>query len=278
MLSLSILIENTASSPEYDCEHGLSFLLESEDTAILFDTGQSGAFLDNAARMGCDLFRVTEVVLSHGHYDHTGGLGHALRHIAGQKNEAELPRVICHPDVLLQRRRTINRMPGSKSIGMPEDSRKALEAWPVHFSTTPLWVRDDIVFLGEIPRTHPDLCALVGEIREADGYTQDRLPDDSALAYVTPRGLVIIAGCSHAGIVNIVEHAKDVTGVRAIYALFGGLHFKDMPSDAVRRSMDFLDGEGITKLYACHCTGNALASHPAQLRLAAGSKYTLSLR
>ena len=271
-------MENSAASPDYACEHGLSFLLESDSASILFDTGQSGAFLDNAVRMGSDLSQVTEIVLSHGHYDHTGGLGQALRHIARQKNEAERPPVICHPDVLLQRRRTIKWLPGSKSIGMPEDSRKEMEAWPVRFSKTPLWVRDNIVFLGEIPRKHPELCALVGEVRGPDGYRPDQLPDDSALAYVTPKGLIIVAGCSHAGIVNIVEYAKAVTGVQAVHALFGGLHFKDMPADAVRRSMEFLDGEHITALYACHCTGNALASCPTQLRLAAGNRYTVPLR
>lgn len=271
-------MENSSSSSEYACEHGLSFLLESESATILFDTGQSGAFLGNAARMGCDLSRVTEIVLSHGHYDHTGGLRQALRHIARQNNQAELPPVICHPDVLLQRRRTIKWLPGSKSIGMPQDSRNELETWPMRFSKTPLWIRDDIVFLGEIPRKHPELCALVGETRGPDGYTQDLIPDDSALAYVTPKGLVIVAGCSHSGIVNIVEYAKAVTGVQTVHALFGGLHFKAMPSDAVRRSMEFLDGENITTLYACHCTGNALASRPAQVRLAAGSKYTVPFR
>lgn len=270
-------MENSASSPNYTCEHGVSFLLENESATILFDTGKSGAFLDNAARMSSDLSQVTEIVLSHGHYDHTGGLGQALRHIARQKSEAERPPVICHPGVLRQRRRTTKWLPGSKSIGMPQDSRKELEAWPVRFSRAPLWLRDDIVFLGEIPRKHPELCALVGETRGPDGYTQDLIPDDSALAYVTPKGLIIVAGCSHSGIVNIVEYAKAVTGVQTVHALFGGLHFKDMPAAAMRRSMDFLDGENIAKLYACHCTGNALASRPAQLRLAAGSKYTVPL-
>ena len=274
MLSLSILMENTAS-PGYLCEHGLSFLLESDDAVILFDTGKSTAFLDNAARMGCDLSRVTEIVLSHGHYDHTGGLGQALRHIAEQKGEKERPPVICHPDVVLERRRTVSWLPGGKSIGMPQDSRRELEAWPPHFSKAPLWIRDNIVFLGEIPRKYPELCALIGEARGPGGYQPDQLLDDSALAYTTPKGLIIVAGCSHAGIVNIVEHAKAVTGVHHIHALFGGLHFKDMPPDAVRQSMDVLDGEHITELYACHCTGKALQDCTTQLRLAAGDKHCL---
>ena len=274
MLHLSVLMENSAAEG-YACEHGLSFLLDFGDTVILFDTGASDAFLENAARMGCDLGAVTHIALSHGHYDHTGGLGAALRHIAGQKKDGTLPPLIAHPDVLLHRRRPLDHPGGPKDIGMPEDSRRELARWPATYSREPVFIRDDLVFLGEIPHKDPAMCALIGEAEYGGTYSADMLFDDSALSWITDEGLVIIAGCSHSGIVNIIEQARLVTGVTKICAVYGGLHCKDMTPECVRKTRESLTGEGLTELFACHCTGGALDDIPQALRLAAGLRHTL---
>ncbi|MCC8194827.1 MAG: MBL fold metallo-hydrolase [Deltaproteobacteria bacterium] len=274
MLRLSILMENSAADG-YVCEHGLSFLLDFGGTVVLFDTGASGAFLENAARMGCDLGAVTHIALSHGHYDHTGGLGPALRHIAAQKNENPLPPLIAHPDVFLKRRRPPGHPAGPKELGMPEDGRAELARWPATYTREPLYIRDDIVFLGEIPRPQPEFCALVGEVAYDGGYRKDLLPDDTALAYITDEGLVIIAGCSHSGIVNIIGHARNVTGVAKIRAVYGGLHCKDMTPDCLERTRAALARENLAELFACHCTGKSLDDFPAGLRLTAGEQHCL---
>lgn len=212
MLTLSVLMENTAAEG-YAAEHGLSFLLESEDAAILFDTGQSDAFFDNAVCMEHDLSRITHIVLSHGHYDHTGGLAKALGYIRSQKNGANLPPLYAHPDALLHRRRVT--VEGMHDIGMPKKSRDALAAWPTAvFSNEPVYLTKSIVFLGEIPHESPEMCVFVGEMEKDGAFAKDTLPDDSALACITDGGLVIIAGCSHSGIVNIMEHAKKPPGYR----------------------------------------------------------------
>lgn len=275
MLHISILIENSACSDDFACEHGLSFLLESDGACVLFDTGQSPAFLDNAAKMGHDLSGVTEIVLSHGHYDHTGGLAAALDHLRERRGGKDLPRLYAHPDVLLERRRPPSHPKGEKDICIPEDSRNALTAWPLLFSRDPVHIRDDIVFLGEIPRKHPDLCALVGEARTPYGYKRDTIPDDTALAYITSKGLIVVAGCSHSGIVNIIDHAKTVTGVNTVHALYGGLHCKDMPDDVLRRTIEALERENIQEICAFHCTGDALDAFPGHVRLAAGQSRTV---
>lgn len=269
MPNLSVLMENTAAQG-FACEHGLSFLLDFGDTVILFDTGASDAFLANAARMGCDLGKVTHIVLSHGHFDHSGGLGAGLAHIAAKKAGRELPPLIAHPGVMVNRRRPLDHPKGPKDLGMPDDGRDALRSWPVTASKDPVRIREDIVFLGEIPHLHPDMCTLVGEA-ECDGaYGKDMLPDDTALACITDDGLVIVAGCSHSGIVNIMEHAKAVTGVSKIRAVYGGLHCKDMTDDTIARTRAALKAENLTELYACHCTGSALDDFPVRVRLAAG--------
>ncbi|SBV97663.1 Metallo-beta-lactamase superfamily protein [uncultured delta proteobacterium] len=269
MLHLSVLMENTAAEG-FACEHGLSFLLDSGDTVILFDTGASGAFLDNAARMGLDLGNVTHIVLSHGHYDHTGGLGAGLAHIAAKKAGRELPPLLAHPAVVINRRRPLDHPKGPKDLGMPEDGRDALRSWPMTVSKDPVRIREDIVFLGEVPPARPEMRALVGEAECGGTYRADTLPDDTALAYITDEGLIIIAGCSHAGIVNIMEHAKAVTGVSKIRAVYGGLHCKDMTDDTIARTRAALEVENLAELYACHCTGSALDDFPVRVRLAAG--------
>lgn len=275
MLTLSVLMENTASSDEFACEHGLSFLLESADSVVLFDAGKSGDFLDNARRMGCDLAAVTEIVLSHGHYDHTGGLARALRHIREIKNNRNLPPLIAHPGVLARRRRPLDAPGGGKDIGISDAARQELAAWPVTFAATPLWLREDIVFLGEVPHARPELCALVGEVLGDGGYVKDALPDDSALVYVTSKGLIIVAGCSHSGVANIVAHAKAVTGAAVVRAVYGGLHCMSMNDKALAATIAALKEEHLEEIFACHCTGDALNDFPGQIRLAAGQRHSI---
>lgn len=276
MLTLSVLMENEAASKEFACEHGLSFLLESDGAVILFDAGKSGDCIANADRMGIDLSRVTEIVLSHGHHDHAGGLAKALAHIAKVKGGGELPVFIAHPGVMTTRRRPLNAPEGGKDIGIPADSKKALAAWPVKFSKEPLAIRKNIIFLGEIPHTCPDLCSLTGEALGPDGFAKDALPDDTGLAYITDKGLIIVAGCSHAGIVNIMAHAKKVTGVDKIRAVYGGLHFIGMDDGTKARVTEALRAEHLEELYACHCTEHGLDAFPGQIRLAAGQRHSIA--
>ena len=274
MLTLSVLMENSAANG-FVCEHGLSFLLESDDTTILLDTGATRSFLDNASGIGCDLGTVTHIVLSHGHYDHTGGLGAALYHIRAKRNGRELPPVIAHPGVLAYRRRPSDHPSGAKDIDMPVDGRHAITTWPTMYSREPVRIREDILFLGEIPRPHPELCALVGEVETGDGFGVDTIPDDSALVYITDDGLVIIAGCSHSGIVNIMEYAKAVTGKTTIRSVYGGLHCKDMTQGCIEKTRAALKAENLEKIYACHCTGDALSEFPGMVRLAAGERHRI---
>jgi len=213
--------------------------------------------------------------LSHGHYDHTGGLGAALRHIRTKRNGRELPPVIAHPGVLAYRRRPSGHPSGAKDIDMPIDGRQALTTWPTMYSREPVSIRKDILFLGEIPRPHPELCALVGEVETDDGFDVDTITDDSALVYVTDDGLVVIAGCSHSGIVNIMQYAKAITGITTIRSIYGGLHCKDMTQECIEKTRAALEAENLEKIYACHCTGMALSEFPGMVRLAAGEQHRI---
>lgn len=276
MLKLSVLIENTAASGEFVAEHGLSLLLESGDAVILFDTGASGDFLRNAERMGVDLSRVTDIVLSHGHHDHAGGLDKAFRHLRVVKNGRDLPLFTAHPGVLATRRRALSASEGGKDIGIPAAGKQALADWPARYSKEPLAIRENIIFLGEIPRKHPELCSLTGEALGPAGFDKDFLPDDTGLAFITDKGLIIVAGCSHAGIVNILAHAKAVTGVNTVRAVYGGLHFIGMDEAVKNTVIKTLQAENLEELCACHCTDHGLDGFPGQIPLAAGMTHVVA--
>lgn len=268
MPTLSVLIEDTASDPKFACEHGLSLFLEHGDSVILFDVGETGACIGNAARMGCDLSRVTDIVLSHGHHDHCNGLARTLRHM-----KKESPPVLCHPDLLVCRHKIIDGV--RKDVGVEPESRAELADWSVRFSREPVFLRDDVIYLGEIERTRPDLCPTTGLIDGPDGPESDPQYDDTALAYITSKGLVVIAGCSHSGIVNIVEQARRLSGVNRVHGVYGGLHCRGMNEHMLRETRTYLDGLDLMELWGGHCCDGALNDHPVSITLGSGSVHRI---
>lgn len=278
-LVLSVLMDNTAAGPHVQSEHGLSFLIEAYGKKILLDAGRSAAFMHNADVMGVSLDDVTHIVLSHGHYDHTGGLEFFLD--AARWPHGERPVVVCHPDINVRRRRLRDGL--EYPLGVPHGSLKALDAWGMHHAVDPFWIDERICFLGEIPRVRPALQALVGQCATgssgdepgeqgngSSAWKEDHLPDDSALIIRTAYGLAVFAGCSHSGIVNIVERARQVMGEHKIFGIYGGLHFKDMAPEALRQSLEYLECLRPQQVFACHCSGDALLGSPVALQMAAG--------
>jgi len=266
MLSITVLVENKTSSETLICEHGLSFLLTCDDKTLLFDTGASNALLRNAAVMGVALDAVSAIVLSHGHHDHTGGLGHALHYFAQSTCRGEerlpIPEVIAHPDILLPRRRRATEKEPGKYLGVPEPALALLQSWPLQLIKKPLQLTKNLLYLGEIPRKYPETQVVSGEIARGGIYEQDQILDDSSLVYVNGKGkdkaLTVIAGCAHSGIINTIEHAKVVTGINRVHAVIGGIHMKGA-SEAVReRTLNYFAAQDTETLRCCHCTEDAL--------------------
>ena len=280
MLTITILIENATSNQSLVCEHGLSILLTCEGRTLLFDTGASSAFLRNADLMGADLHRVSAIVLSHGHHDHTGGLEHVLRHFAqsasrtGKGARPPMPELIAHPDILLHRRRAATDKDPGKHLGVPDAALALLQTWPQQMLKKPLHLTENLLYLGEIPRKYPETQALLGEIARDGVYETDRILDDSALVYVHENGkgraLTVITGCAHSGIINTIEHARGVTGVRRIHAVIGGMHMKDASAALRERTLRYFSEQDIAMLHGCHCTGNALEGFARQKALHTG--------
>lgn len=234
MIKITYLNDNLAG-PGCEAEHGFSCLVET-DIRFLFDTGPSGVTTRNARVLGIDLDAVPMVVLSHGHYDHTGGLPYL-----GGKD------LVCHPDAFSSKHRESD----GSWIGMPLPGDEIRKMFRVTFSSKPLWLSDHTVFLGEIPRAS-HFESKTTPFVHPDG-SPDFMPDDSGVALLTPSGLVILSGCAHAGIVNMVSHAKLVTGVQKVRAVLGGFHLKE-DNEVTHKTVEALKEMNVAEVYPSHCT------------------------
>lgn len=243
-MKLTVLMDNhTEIDVYYLGEPAVSYWLETEGKAFLFDTGYSHAFLQNADAMGLDVTKAEAILLSHSHNDHTGGLKPLLERHFPQK-----PRLIAHPDALLPH--TDHGM----DIGCPLAQAELAEKTALLLTAEPVWLSEKLVWLGEIPRIHPfEQPYAIGTVEREGQETADFMQDDTALVYCGKEGLFVITGCSHAGICNILSYAKQVTGVEKIHAVLGGLHLFDVDERALE-TISFLEKENISVLYPCHCT------------------------
>lgn len=258
-MRLTVLVDNTTNTRDLNAESGFSLYIEDQSTNILFDTGCSTLFLENAHKLGIDLSKAGYIVLSHGHYDHTWGLKHLL-HMYRSVNTlpASKPILLTHPLSFNQRARN------TKDMGCNVAEAELLDFFSIHKSKDPVWITDKLVFLGEIKRNFLyEGNHTIGQIIKNGIAVADSMEDDTALAYKSSQGLVIITGCSHSGICNIVEQAKQVCQDDRILAIIGGLHLRKPPIEQLRGTIAYLQGVNVQKLYACHCT-----DQPSRIALA----------
>lgn len=258
-LRLTVLADNTTITDRYFCgEPGLSLFLETGGKKILFDTGYSGLFMENAHRLGIGFHDLDCVVLSHGHLDHTGGLVPLARYLmeaAIEETAYRMPHLVAHPRCFCPKER-----PPLQNNGSILDEAEVRRHFAVALSDRPLHITDDLVFLGEIPRRFPfeQTDPKKRRILLPDGTSEpDLLLDDSALAYRAPEGLVVITGCSHAGICNITEYAREVCGEEKILDIVGGFHLLRPAPEQLAGTCDYLKKAAPAAVHACHCTSLA---------------------
>ncbi|MBC8263626.1 MAG: MBL fold metallo-hydrolase [Anaerolineales bacterium] len=235
-------------------EHGLAFLIETERGCVLFDTGQSGTvLLHNLDLLGIEPEAINVLVISHAHYDHSGGLPALLdRGSVGDLRPTGIP-LYSHPDLF--RERFSRRKGALKSVGLPV-GREALEQrLTLQLSAEPTEILPGVWTTGEITdRAEPEGRSPHHLVRGTEGWDPDPYRDDMALALETERGLVVLCGCCHAGLLNTLAHVRR-TFSTDITAVAGGTHLLHADEAHLRRVIEVLRELGVPRLYLNHCTG-----------------------
>lgn len=246
-VSVTILCDNLAGAPLFVAEHGFSALVDVEGRKLLFDVGRKMATLTNAALLKADLKSVEALIISHGHYDHTGGLEDVLRTI-GKK------RLIIHPDAF-----------GSKYmkndfidlyVGMTIRKELLYSLAEIDLRNEPVEVIPGVFTSGEVARkTDYEIGDSSMKIKTDSGFETDELKDDMSIAVKTQKGLVVIMGCAHAGMINTLFQLRDVTGEERIRAVIGGSHLGFLQPDQLEKSISALKEINPERVVLSHCTG-----------------------
>ncbi|MDD3656206.1 MAG: MBL fold metallo-hydrolase [Atribacterota bacterium] len=229
-------------------EHGWSAYIETKYGNFLFDTGQGIGIINNAHHFHKDLSNLQGIIISHHHHDHTGGLLRVLDY-------ARKVKVYSHPALF---KNSFNIRNGvERNIGIPY-RREVLESKGAEFifNTSFIEIAPGLMLSGEIPRRtsfekgDPDLL-----LKNEQGYLQDIVIDDQTLIMNTKKGLVIVLGCSHSGIINIINYIIEKTGQKHIHTIFGGTHLGPLSEKSKAKSIEALKKFDIERIGTSHCTG-----------------------
>ena len=251
LIDITILVENSASG-SLKSEHGLSFWLKFDGKHILFDTGQTDIIMDNADQVGINPADADAVILSHGHYDHTGGIPSVFA-------VAENAALYLHPNSMDAK---YSKKPGRvKMVGMPEEARKVIDS---------LAAKNRIVMTESVTEVLPGLF-VTGTIPRKTGFEDtggdfyldkcctvpDKLLDDQAIFFKTEKGLVVLLGCAHSGVVNTLDYISVLTGEKHIHAVLGGMHLAGASAKRVDLTIEALKKYDVQELGPAHCTGSS---------------------
>lgn len=250
-VKVSVVVENTAGKDGTIAEHGMCFWLETGSTYVIFDTGQGGVLLHNAGIMGISLEQAEFVALSHGHYDHIGGLKTVLQ-------LSHNPKVYAHP-AAFQPKFACNEYGQSRKTGMPAMNEKSVRklADDIIFTIKPTQITDSLFVTGEIPR--------ITEFEDTGGpffldegcIKPDPFLDDQALFFESSRGIVVLLGCAHAGVINTLLYIQQLTHGKPIHAVMGGMHLLSASRERMIKTIEHLSRINPDLLGPVHCTGQA---------------------
>ena len=263
---VTVLVDNLARKRKLWGEHGLSLLVETTGRRILFDTGQSGEVLiHNSRELGLSLKDVDSVVLSHGHYDHTGGLPSFLK-------EARGPDLYAHPEAF-ERKYVKTDENGVREAGSPLTKEKLLTSGvELHLGRKPTWLCENTLLSGEIVGT-TDFEDVPREflVQRGPELVMDLLLDDQSMGIRTSKGLVVILGCSHVGVINTIKRMQKLTATEAIHAVIGGMHLEKASMSRIHLTIQAFIELGVEKVIPLHCTGFTACAEMARLL---GQRFT----
>ena len=250
-VKITTLIENNPDQENSLCfEHGLSMLIETEDKKILFDTGKSGDFLKNAETLCCDMKNLDYLVISHGHYDHSGGVTALLKTLT-DTTTLVVGASFFEPKYRKEQEGTYRFNGNSfqekdfllKHVQISKITKK------MEYLTEQILIFSGFEKSNDFEKTDPSFC-----LKENNVYVQDNFQDEIVMGTITKLGLVVITGCSHAGIVNILDAIAAVTKI-PIYAVIGGTHLIAADDERIEKTIKAMKRLNIKKIAVSHCTG-----------------------
>ena len=250
-MKITTLIENKLGDKEgLHIEHGLSIFIQADNKKMLFDTGQSGNIIENAEKLGIDLSELDYVFISHGHHDHSGGLERLIKEVKPKFD-------LYVGDGFFNNKYSLREDGDYQFTGNPFDVEFLRNNnIPTHY------VNEDIIYLTENIMIFTNFSRKeefentnqTMYLKQDGEYIKDKFLDEISLGINTPKGLVVIVGCSHVGVLNIIDTIEDRTGLE-IYALIGGTHLVKEDDEKINMVIDYLREKGIHLIGACHCTG-----------------------
>lgn len=252
-VKLSTLSENTAGMVGMQAEWGWSILVETGGKRVLVDTGLAGIALKNADTMGIDLRGIDRILLSHAHADHTGGLRPVLKRIGPVD-------VIAHPAIWEEKCKTDLEGKNPQYNGIPYARTELEKLARFSLSKEPVEIGDGIMTTGEVPMTtdfevpEPNFW-----VNTAEGLRHDTMPDDQALVIKHPKGLLVVLGCAHRGVINTLLHVRRIIGADHVHAVVGGTHLYPKNEKQIDQTLRALKELGVDRVGVSHCTGFAAA-------------------
>lgn len=263
-LSIYVVVDNEPG-PGLVAEHGFSAWIQFRNRVVLFDTGQGEALLPNLNRLELDPAGITDLVLSHGHYDHGGGIARVMQYC---------PQAVLHlhPEAVVPRY-TLDPGGECRYIGLPGEVKTSLAQLPGHsldWVSSPASIDEDIHLTGPIPRKNQFEDPGGPFYSDLRCEKPDIIVDDQALWIKTGHGLVVVCGCAHAGVINTLDYVRDVSGTSEIRAVLGGFHLKGASDNRLNNTILGLKKIAPQILMPCHCTGKnavkAMKSHVPGVR------------
>ena len=246
---IKTLVENTSCSQDYKSQHGLSLYIETNYHTILFDMGADNLFLENAVKMGADISKVDIAVISHGHYDHGGGLRTFLRENTNAK-------IYLHKKAF-KKHCSIHGQGEVADIGLENELKDNQQ---IMFTEDYFRINESLELFSDVKRK--ELLSLSNKdlfMKDEDQFSEDTFAHEQNLIISENGKTILITGCAHKGIVNIVKHFMDLKGSPADYVI-GGFHLSNPGSkksenpELISKIGKYLASTG-SQYYTCHCTG-----------------------